>query len=213
MNRHYVVALTGASGAVYGLRLCQVLLQAGVRVTLLFTAAARQVLAEECGLHWTGAAAQVHQQLCAHFQVDGTVLAFHDLHDFSAPIASGSSAPDGMIVCPCSMGTLGRIAAGISGNLLERCADVALKERRTLVLVPRETPLHAGHLENMLKLSRLGALIVPPMPGFYHHPHTIEDLVDFVVGKIMTALGFDQTLFPGWGQQPASRSPVAPGKD
>lgn len=201
MSRHFVLAITGASGAIFGLRLCRALLDTGTRVTLLITSAGHQVLNEECGLHWTGSETDIQHELREYFQAGERSLFFHAQDDFRAPIASGSSAPDGMIVCPCSMGTLARIAAGISGNLLERCADVVLKERRTLVLVPRETPLNTIHLENMLKLSRLGAMIVPPMPAFYHHPSTIEDMVDFIAGKILAALGFDQSLFRSWGEQ------------
>ena len=121
--------------------------------------------------------------------------------DLFAPIASGSSVPDAVIVAPCSMGTAGRIAAGLSGNLIERVADVALKERRELLLVPRETPLNAVHLENLLKLSRTGAQVLPAMPAFYHRPQSVAELVDFVVGKILDNLGIDHALFTRWGEE------------
>ena len=126
-------------------------------------------------------------------------LGYYGGDDFFAPVASGSSAPDAMVVCPCSMGSLGRIAAGLSSSLLERVADVMLKEGRPLLLVPRETPLSAIHLENMLKLARLGVRIVPPMPAFYHHPQSLDDLVDFVVGKVLDQLGVEHRLFKRWG--------------
>jgi 4-hydroxy-3-polyprenylbenzoate decarboxylase len=122
------------------------------------------------------------------------------IDDFWAGAASGSAAADAMIIVPCSMGTLGRVAAGLSGNLLERAADVMLKERRPLLLVPRETPFNNIHLENLLRLSQSGAVILPAMPGFYHGPQTIEDLVDFVVGKILDQLDVQHSLFIRWGE-------------
>jgi len=124
----------------------------------------------------------------------------HDgLHNFFSPVASGSSAPDAVVICPCSMGTLGRIAAGLSDNLLERVADVALKEQKKLLLVPRETPFNQIHLENLLRLSKAGAQILPAMPGFYQQPETVADLVDFVVGKILDSLNIEHQLFSRWG--------------
>lgn len=198
-SRHFVVAITGASGAVYGLRLCRELLRSGAGLTLLVSSAGHQVLREECGLDWRGDKDAIAQELREYFQAGPEELAYFAENDLLAPIASGSSAPDAMLVCPCSMGTLSRIASGNSGNLLERCADVMLKERRPLVLVPRETPLSEIHLENMLKLARMGARIVPAMPAFYQRPESVEELVDFVVGKVLDQVGIEHALFTKWG--------------
>ena len=197
--RHFALAITGASGSIYGLRVAKELLGAGERVSMLITAAGFAVLKEECGLDWGGAGTGVIDGLRAHLQYQGEGLCFYAENDLLSPIASGSSAPDAMIVAPCSMGTLSRISCGNSGNLLERAADVMLKEGRTLVLVPRETPLNAIHLEHMLKLARLGVRIVPAMPAFYQQPESLDDLVDFVVGKILDSVGVDHSLFRRWG--------------
>ncbi len=196
--RRAALALTGASGARYGVRLAEELLASGVKVDLVVSAAGLIVLKEECGIDWA-AAGDTGKAVRAHFASDR--VTWYAEGDFFAPIASGSAAPDAMIVCPCTMGTLGRIAAGISGNLLERTADVQIKEGRPLVLVPRETPLSAIHLENMLKLARAGARIIPAMPGFYHRPETIDDLVNFVVGKVLDQLGVPNDLFTRWGDR------------
>lgn len=196
---HIILALTGASGSCYGLRLCQELLAADHDVSLLCSAAGLTVLEREAGLDWRGAASDVTDRLHRHFSVSGDRLRYWAADDLLAPIASGSAAADAMIVCPCSMGTVARIAAGISGSLLERCADVMVKEQRPLVLVPRETPLSAIHLENMLKLARLGVRLVPAMPAFYHQPATVADQVDFVVGKALEALGLAHHLYRPWG--------------
>jgi len=131
---------------------------------------------------------------------DGQIEVF-SREDWNAPIASGSSAADAMAICPCTVGTLGAIAAGLADNLIERAADVMLKERRPLVLVPRETPLSAIHLENMLKLARAGAVILPPTPGFYTKPQTVDDIVDFVVARVLDHLGVGHTLVPRWGRE------------
>ena len=197
--RHFALALTGASGAVYGLRLVEELLRSGARVSLLISAAGFAVLKQECGLDWGGSGVTLPEELCRHFGCDAAALSYFAGDDFWAPIASGSSAPDAMIVAPCSMGTLSRISSGNSGNLLERAADVMLKEGRPLVLVPRETPLNAIHLEHMLKLARLGVRLVPAMPAFYQKPQTLDDLVDFVVGKVLDSIGVEHALFRRWG--------------
>ena len=196
-ERHIVLAITGASGGVYGLRLGEELLRAGARLSLLISKAGSMVLREECGLEWQGDPAAVARKVEDYFP--GGKAAYYDENDFLAPIASGSNAPDAMVICPCSMGTLSRIAAGNSGTLLERCADVILKEGRTLVLVPRETPLSVIHLENMLKLGRMGVRLVPAMPAFYSQPRSIDDLVNFMVGKVLDILGMEHTLFKRWG--------------
>lgn len=196
--QHILVAMTGASGAIYGLRLVEELLASKCRVTLLLSRSGRQVLAHETGLDWQGSVAQRLQKMRKHFTC-GEQLMHYDEDDMFAPPASGSAAPTAMVVVPCSMGTAGRLAAGISGNLIERAADVALKEGRTLLLVPRETPLSAIHLENLLRLSRAGARIVPAMPAFYQQPQSIAELVDFMVGKILDGLGIEHNLFRRWG--------------
>jgi 4-hydroxy-3-polyprenylbenzoate decarboxylase len=198
MSRHIAVAITGASGAIYGIRLLEELLAAGHRVSLLISTSGRIVLKEERGLDWSGDATAMNGSVRSHFKAAADSLTYYDEGDFFSPLASGSAAADAMIVAPCSMGTLARIAAGLSGNLLERAADVMLKERKPLLLLPRETPFSAIHLENMLKLARLGVRIVPAMPGFYSHPQTIDDIVDFVVGKMLDQLGIDGNLFTRW---------------
>ena len=198
--RHFALAITGASGAVYGLGVARELLRAGQRVSMLITGAGFAVLKEECGLDWGGAGSGLLDELRAHYRYEGDGLRFYAGDDLLSPIASGSSAADAMIVVPCSMGTLSRISCGNSGNLLERVADVMLKEGRPLVLVPRETPLNAIHLEHMLKLARLGVRMIPAMPAFYQHPQTLDDLVDFVVGKVLDSVQVEHSLFRRWGE-------------
>jgi len=200
-DRHIAIAITGASGSIYGLRLAQELLKAGCRISMLISTPGFQVLREECGLDWSGAAAQVRLRLQSYLPAAPDRLAYYAENDFLAPIASGSSAPDAMIVAPCSMGSLARIAAGLSGSLIERAADVTIKEGRPLVLVPRETPLSVIHLENMLKLARIGVRIVPAMPGFYGAPQTIDDLVNFVVGKVLDGLDIPHSVTSRWGDR------------
>jgi len=196
-TRHIVVAITGASGSAYGLKLVSELLQSGERVSLILTAAGRQVLNHEAGLEWPAEIKEQRRQVQEHFaSIAVDCLA---IDDFWSGAASGSAAADAMVVIPCSMGTAGRIAAGLSGNLLERAADVMLKERRLLVLVPRETPFNTIHLENLLRLSRAGAVVLPAMPGFYHGPQTMDDLVNFVVGKVLDQLAVEHSLFARWG--------------
>ncbi len=197
--KHIVVAITGASGSVYGVRLVEELLRAQCRVSLLLTRAGLEVLNYETGLDWTGTVSKRLEQMRATFGADSRLEHYGEDNLF-APVASGSSAPDAVVVCPCSMGTAGRIAAGLGSNLVERVADVALKERRDLILVPRETPFNQIHLENMLRLSKAGAHILPAMPAFYHRPQTIDELVDFVVGKVLDALKVEHQLFTRWGQ-------------
>ena len=193
-----VLAITGASGAIYGLKLGRELLSSGAHLTILISSTGFQVINEETGLDLKGESGGVQQALESYFRPDPGQLDYYTADDFFAPVASGSSAPDAMFICPCSTGTLSRIASGNSGTLLERCADVMIKERRPLVLVPRETPLSEIHLENMLKLSRLGARIVPAMPGFYHNPESVDDLVNFVVGKALDSLGIGNRLYKRW---------------
>jgi 4-hydroxy-3-polyprenylbenzoate decarboxylase len=193
-----VLAMTGASGAIYGLTLGRELLSSGMHLTVLISATGFQVIREETGLDLKGGGGDVQQALAAHLRPAPGQLDYFSEDDFFAPVASGSSAPDAMVICPCSMGTLSRITCGNSRTLLERCADVMIKERRPLALVPRETPLSEIHLENMLKLSRLGARIVPAMPAFYQRPESMDDLVNFVVGKVLDSLGIENRLYKRW---------------
>lgn len=191
------VGITGASGAIYGVRLTQNLLQLGHKVHLIITEAGWQVFKDELQYDTSDR----EKLLAEQFAVYGTDLHYHTLRDFYAPIASGSYQCDGMIIIPCSMGTLSGIAHGASGNLLERAADVMLKEGRKLILVPRETPLNQIHLENMLKVSQAGGKILPAMPGYYHLPQTMDDLIHFLVGKALDALEIEHTLFKRWGEK------------
>jgi len=199
MKLHRVfVAMTGASGSVYGLRLVEQLCLSGISVTFSASCSGTQVCREETGLDLSGDPAKAAERLYAHLEIDAGLAMVHP-DDLFCPAASGSAAPDAMIVAPCSMGTLARIASGISGNLIERAADVMIKERRPLLLLPRETPLSTIHLENMLRLSRCGVQIIPAMPGFYHQPASVIDMVDFVVGKLLDQLGVEHELFQRWG--------------
>ncbi|TJY44604.1 UbiX family flavin prenyltransferase [Cohnella pontilimi] len=196
--RRWVVGITGASGAVYGVTLCHRLLEAGYELHLVVSDAGWRVLKEELG--WDAARrSDALQAAFGEAAVSGRLI-YHPLGDIGAGIASGSFRCEGMTVIPCSMGTLSAIAAGSSTNLLTRAADVMLKEGRPLLLVPRETPLHAIHLENMLKLARLGVRIIPAMPAFYHGPQTLDDLVAFLVGKVMDSMGVSNNLFNRWGE-------------
>ena len=172
------LALTGASGLPYGLRLLECLLAAGCRVQLLYSQAAQVVARQEMDLELPSRPAEARAALLTRMPaVDPEKLAVFGREEWFAPVASGSNPPDAMVVCPCTMGTLAAIAQGLSDNLIERAADVVPKEGRRLILVPRETPFSTIHLENMLRLSRAGAVILPPSPGFYHHPLEIGDIV------------------------------------
>ncbi len=194
------LALTGASGMPYGLRLLECLLAAGCRVQLLYSQAAQIVARQELAFELPSRPADAHARLLERFPtVDGEKLQVFGREEWFAPVASGSNPPDAMVVCPCSMGTLAAIAQGLSDNLIERAADVVLKEGRKLVLVPRETPISVIHLENMLRLARAGAVILPPSPGFYQHPQSIGEIVDFVVARILDQLRIPHTLQQRWG--------------
>jgi len=184
------LALTGASGALYGVRLLRALNEARVPVRLVVSATGWRLLQEELFI-------ASRADLEARTGDWRNVVLYRD-DDRGATPASGSSPSRGMVICPCSMGTLASIAQGTTRSLIERAADVVLKERRTLVLVPRETPYSAIHLENMLRLTRAGALVLPASPGFYHQPRTIDDLVDFVVGRVLSHLGIEHSLGPRW---------------
>lgn len=199
----YIVALTGASGAIYGIRLIEELLKRGDDADLVISPSGFLLLKEELGLTLgkdAGGEIRTYLEKRGRKGKAGLPgrLNYAPSDDLTASFASGSALKRTMVICPCSMGTLARISAGISGNLIERAADCVLKERGTLVLVPRETPLNAIHLENMLKLSRMGAVMLPAMPGFYSHPGSIDDMVDFVVGKILDILGIENNLYKRW---------------
>ena len=193
------VAFTGASGLPYGLRLVECLLAADVRVWLMYSQAAQLVAKEEMDLVLPAQPREAQRLLTERFGAGEGRLTVFGREDWNAPLASGSNPPDAYVICPCSMGTLAKVAAGLADDLIARAADVALKEGRPLVLVPRETPLSAIHLENMLKLARAGAVILPPNPGFYHRPQSVQELVDFVVARILDRLGVEHQLLRRWG--------------
>ncbi len=194
------VAFTGASGMPYGLRLVETLLGAGHRVWLLYSQVAQVVAQQEMDWKLPSRPAELEAELSARFATQPQQLRVFGREEWFAPPASGSNPPDAMVVCPCTMGTLASIAAGLSQNLIERAADVVIKEGRKLVLVPRETPFSAIHLKNMLKLARLGVCILPANPGFYARPKTVQDLVDFVVARVLDQLGVAHQLLPRWGE-------------
>lgn len=193
----YVVAITGASGVIYGVRLVQALTGMGHRVELIISDSGRLVIREETGLALRSLT-QTEDLIPLFGESIRGLLTAHSHKDFSAPVASGSYPTAGMIVVPCSMGTLGAIAGGISQNLIHRAADCMLKEGRKLVIVPRETPLNAIHLENMLKLARLGVRMVPAMPAFYSGAQDLNEIVDFMTGKVLDQLEIPHTLYPRW---------------
>lgn len=194
------LAMTGASGAHYGLRLLDCLVQEGREVHFLISKAAQLVVATETDVQLPAKPQAMQAFLNEYTGAQHGQILVYGKEDWMAPPASGSGAPAAMVVVPCSTGTLSAIATGACNNLIERAADVVLKERRQLILVPRETPLSSIHLENMLKLSRLGVTILPAAPGFYHQPQTLDDLVDFVVARILNCLGIPQDMLPPWGE-------------
>lgn len=206
------LAWTGASGAPYGLKLLECLLASGYQVFLMISSAARVVLATEEGIKLSANGDKAQAQLLALLQLKGITIAGELVvlgsDEWFSPPASGSAAPKQMIICPCSTGTLAAVATGMSNNLLERAADVVIKERGQLILVPRETPFSVIHLEHMLSLSRLGATIMPAAPGFYHNPKSVEDLVDFMVARILDHLGVDHALTNRWGYDKQRRSDI-----
>lgn len=194
------VALTGASGAQYGLRLIEVLVEAGHEVWVMVSKAAHMVISTETDVELPAKPERLVDALTARFAAAPGQIRCFGREDWMAPVASGSGAPSHMVICPCSTGTLSAVATGASNNLIERAADVAIKERRRLVMVPRETPFSPIHLEHMLTLSRLGVVILPAAPGFYHRPDSIEALIDFIVARILNQLGIEHTLVPRWGE-------------
>ena len=201
MPKTICLALTGASGMPYGLRLLECLLGAGCKVQLLYSQAAQIVAKQEMDFELHSRPADTKLALLERFPaVNPENLAVFGREEWFAPVASGSNPPDAMVICPCTMGTLAAIAQGLADKLIERAADVMLKEGRKLVLVPRETPFSAIHLENMLRLSRAGAVILPPSPGFYQHPKTVDDIIDFVVARILDQIAVPHQLMRRWGE-------------
>ncbi len=196
-----VLALTGASGLPYGIRLLECLLQSGTRVHLLYSQAAQIVAKQELDFTLPNRPQDAEKLLTERFGKFSGELRVFGRDDWYAPMASGSNPGDAMVICPCTMGTLAAVAAGLSDDLITRGADVMLKEKRPLILVPRESPFSAIHLENMLKLSHAGAVILPPNPGFYYQPQTVQDLVDFVVARILDHLGVEHSLVKRWGDE------------
>ena len=200
-SRPIILGMTGASGADYGLRLLQCLLDAGWPVHLLLSKAAQIVIHMETDLRLPGRPGDIQRMLIDHYRCDPDQLRVYGQDQWTAPPASGSALAEAMVVCPCTTGALAAIANGNSDNLLERAADVSLKEGRKLILVLRETPLSVIHLENMLRLGRAGAVILPANPGFYYRPATVAQLVDFIVARILDQLAIPHTLTPRWGEE------------
>ena len=196
----FVVAISGGSGAPYALRLLELLLGAGHRIKVVVSPAGEKILEIECGLELAGSLAEKEAALTSAVGGRQAELALELFHhkDVAAPISSGSFWHDGMVIVPCSGGTMGRIANGISSDLVSRAADVALKERRRLIVVPRETPLSEIHLRNMIAVTRAGGIVMPAMPGFYHHPTTISDMVDMIVSRILDHLDVQNDIIQRW---------------
>jgi 4-hydroxy-3-polyprenylbenzoate decarboxylase len=201
-QKHIVLAFTGASGALYGLRLLECLIKAGYQVDLIFSRASLMVFAMETDLDLPAKPAELARFFTDRYQAKPDQLRVFGREDWMAPVASGSHSAKSMVVCPCTMGTLAAIAHGLSDNLIERAADVMIKEGRQLILVPRETPFSAIHLENMLKLARIGVSILAANPGFYYQPESIDDIIDFVVARILDQLQVEHELMPRWGENP-----------
>lgn len=199
MTKNIVVAICGASGVIYGIRLLKALLESGAAVSLVVSQAGRQVLAHEAGFEDDDIETFLIKQ---GVEISSqSSLRVYDNDDFFAPFASGSYQFDAMVVAPCTMGTLGSIASGLANNLILRAADVCLKEKRPLILLPRETPLNRIHIENMLKLTDAGSLIVPPAPSFYSRPLTIDSLVDTVIARVLDHLKIVHKLVEPWGAE------------
>ena len=198
--RTFALAFTGASGMHYGIRLLEKILDSGNNVYLMYSPAAQIVAQQEMKLTLSSRTKETEEFLSHRFKAKKGQLRIFGQKEWFAPVASGSSLVDAMIICPCSMGTLAAIAAGLAKNLIERAADVMLKENQKVILVPRETPFSAIHLENMQKLVRCGSIILPANPGFYHHPESVQDLIDFVVARILDHLNIEHSLIPRWGE-------------
>ncbi len=194
------LAWTGASGLHYGLRLLECLLQAGRDVYLMVSQAAQVVAPMETDLKLPGRPDEMQAYLAEHFHAAPGQLTVFGRQQWTAPVASGSNAPEAVVICPCTTGTLASVANGLSEDLIDRAADVALKEKRRLILVVRETPFSTIHLENMLRLAQAGAVIMPANPGFYFRPTSVDELVDFMVARILDHLGVEHSLGQRWGE-------------
>lgn len=199
-KRPIALAITGASGAQYALRLLQCLLAAGESVYLMVSEPGQIVIGMETDLALPARPAEMQRFLVEHYGARPEQLQVFGKKEWTAPVASGTSVPRAMVVCPCTMGTLANIANGISSSLIDRAADVVIKEGRKLIMVPRETPFSAIHLENMLKLARLGVVMLAANPGFYHRPQSIDELIDFVVARILDQLDVAHDLSKRWGE-------------
>lgn len=200
-SRTITLAFTGASGMPYGIRLLEILLAQGICVYLLYSQVAQIVAQQEMQLALPSRAQDAERFFNDYFNVSKDQLKVFGREEWFAPVASGSNPAEAMVICPCTMGTLSAVASGLNQKLIERAADVMIKENRKLIMVPREMPFSAIHLENMLRLARCGVIILPANPGFYHHPKSIQDIVDFVVARILDHLSVEHSLIPRWGEQ------------
>lgn len=205
-DQKITLAITGASGSVYALRLLECLVAANYQVYLLCSSAARVVFDTEVGLKLPSSPDAASQFFIEKFKAKPEQIIVFGKEQWFSPVASGSAAPKAMVVCPCSTGTLAAISQGMSDNLIERAADVVIKERGQLILVPRETPFSTIHLKNMLSLSQVGVTIMPASPGFYHQPESINDLIDFMVGRLLDHLNVEQSIMPRWGYQSSTHT-------
>jgi len=194
----YTIAITGASGSIYGVKLLQYLLEKKHKVYVTITQEGKLILKDEVGYDWKGKEKDIGKKMQRDLGMGKADLSYFDEDNLYAPISSGSALVDAMIVVPCSMKTLSGISHGYANNLVERAADVMIKEGRTLIIVPRETPLNTIHIRNMLSLSEMGVKIIPAMPAFYYSPKKIDELIHFVVGKILDALNIENNLFRRW---------------
>lgn len=199
MSRRIALALTGASGAPYGLRLLECLVQAGVEVHLMVSKPGQVVLGMETDLGVPGRPVEIARFFSERYAAAPGQIQCYGPDEWTAPVASGSAAPESMVVCPCTTATVSAVATGASRGLIERAADVVLKERRRLILVVRETPFSEIHLENMLRLTRMGAVVMPANPAFYHRPEGLQDLIDFMVARVLDHLQIEHALGPRWG--------------
>ena len=198
-DKTFAIAITGASGAPYALRLIECLVASGAGLYIMVSQAGQVVLSMETDLNIPSRTDAMQAWFTERYDAKPDQIQVFAKDQWLAPVASGSGAPDAMIVCPCTTGTLSAIACGSSNNLIERAADVVIKEQRKLIMVVRETPLSAIHLENMLKLARLGVVMLPATPGFYQNPQSINDIVDFIVARILEQLDIEHDLLPAWG--------------
>ena len=200
-NTPIILAMTGASGAAYGLRLLECLIKAERTVYVMVSKAAQMVFATETQLEIPTRPADMAGWFTDYYQAKPGQITVFGREQWTSPVASGSHRASHMVICPCTTGTLSAVAHGNSDNLIERAADVMIKERRHLIMVVRETPFSTIHLENMLKLSQLGVTIMPANPGFYYQPQTINELVDFIVARVLDHIGIEHTLLPRWGDE------------